>query len=644
MQVTPVKSKVQRRREKIRAIIVFGIILIAAAVYWINEEGERERKAQLSDSALVFENNPQAWLSSPKDVSDFLKDVQSDQVSVAGISRSWVLYTKKDGAKFSTRVVCASYLTCEGLGSLNDLSVKHHFTLVAIDVDTRTTVSRVFDVLGSVLSVLIQVAMLAAMVFLARMSGLGAKQDKVNLAEHPNTRFSDVVGASEAKASFRQVQAFLENPQKYLAVGAKPPRGVLLDGPPGTGKTLLARALAGECGVNFISVDGSYFTSMYYGLGVAKAKKLFKMARDHAPCILFIDEIDGIGRRVSHNDMRGAEQEGNRIINRILVEMDGFSPLEDVVVIGATNHADNVEPALRRSGRFDLVVHVNMPNVEERKALFDLYLKKVASDPSIDTEGLARVATSMSPSDIENLVNKAASHAAELGDNQVREEHLFQALETHQLGGAVSSIKGLITDKTRQRIAVHEAGHALVAHFLKAGSVDRISIEPRGRSLGATYVSRPTEEPLYGETELQSRLAMMLGGREAELLVLGNTSSGAAEDLEQATTTATSMVGTYGFSKAFGLLSVRGVPKELLGPDTQRELLYEARSLLEQAQSTAVAVLGAHRDRLDALVELLLERETVSGTVLRNVLGEAPAAPFQRRLQAEQQERESCLA
>ena len=276
---------------------------------------------------------------------------------------------------------------------------------------------------------------------------------------------------------------------------------------------------------------------------------------------------------------------------------------------------------MRRAGRFDMLVRLALPTLPERQRLFDLYIGKVANDGAADTAALARMTSGMTPADIANTVNKAASSAAEAHAECVSSEHLLRAIETHQLGGEVSPIKGLLTEGTRERLAYHEAGHALMGHWLRVGVVERVTIEPRGQALGVTYISRETEDPLYRQSELTSRLAMMLGGREAELLALESVSSGASDDLKRASELAINMVGSLGFSKAFGLLSVAGVPKELLGPDIQAAVLHEARALLEQAQAKCRHLLGANRRQLDALACRLLEREIVSGEELKGLLG-----------------------
>lgn len=277
----------------------------------------------------------------------------------------------------------------------------------------------------------------------------------------------------------------------------------------------------------------------------------------------------------------------NRIINRMLVEMDGFAGR--VMMVAATNHADNLDPALRRAGRFDMVIPVDLPTVAERAQLFDLYAGRAAAEPRLDTAALVRMTSGMSPADIANTVKKAASRAAESGSAVVTQEHLLPAIESIQLGGDVNSGRRVLTESTRKRLACHEAAHAPVALRAGAGNVERVSIEPRGEAMGVTYVSRDSEDPLYAEGELAARMAMLLGGREAEMAIFGDVSSGASDDLRRATKLATSMVSTLGSSPNFGLLSMADVPKELTGPQTQEQVLQEARELLANAQRRARA-------------------------------------------------------
>jgi cell division protease FtsH len=571
--------------------------------------------------AHTFEAAPRAWLDHPKDASDVERTLAAGDVAAVGVDDHRVFVTTKGGERFSAELLGGR----DGLQSrLEALSREQGFALTHISVDPRTVGEKLGAAVSSVMErgmgLVTVVAMLLLGFYLVRQAG-GIGGNKPELAETPETDFDAVIGASEAKAALQQVTAFMRNPEKYLALGAKPPRGVLLEGPPGTGKTLLARALAGECKANFIAVDGSHFSSMFYGAGITKVKELFATARKNAPCIVFIDEFDGIGKRASGNKVQGGQSEENRIINKLLVEMDGFSPSDNIVVIGATNHVGNVDDALKRPGRFDLVARVTLPTVHDRRELFRLCLDRVKAAPSgIDVEALSRASSGLSHADITNIVNRATVLAAEAGSEWVTQEFVHRALESHQLGGEVSSLKDMFTAEHRRRIAFHEGGHAIVAHVMGAGTVERISIEPRGQALGVTFVTRADEVPLYGEQELNARIGMLLAGREAELMTFGNTTSGASDDLKRASELAIEMVSAMGFSKEFGLLSLHGVPDTLVGPHIQDRVLAEARALLDRAQVHCREVLEDHRDVLQALAAALLKDETVSGALLRELL------------------------
>ncbi|MCM5678124.1 AAA family ATPase [Schlegelella sp. S2-27] len=603
-----------------------GILVLAAAVA-MDYHTQAPASAQKTELAQRFERDARAWLDHPRDVSEFERALQQGGVKAVGVDGRRVLVTTAAGERYSTELLSQQ----DGLGSrLEALSREHGFALTPIRVDERGTAAKIVDSAGNVMQRLAGLLTVAVMgliaVYLVRQTQGGG--GKAQLAEKPDTCFDDVIGSSEAKAALQQVTAFMRSPDKYLALGAKPPRGVLLEGPPGTGKTLLARALAGECGANFIAVDGSYFSSMFYGAGITKVRELFATARKHAPCIVFIDEFDGIGKRSTGAKVAGGGQsEENRIINKLLVEMDGFAAAENVVVIGATNHVGNVDEALKRPGRFDLVARVALPNVNDRRELFKLCLARVKAAPGIEVETLARSSTGLSHADITNVVNRATVLAAEIGSDHVLQEHLHRALETHQLGGEVSSVKAMFTPEARHRIAIHESGHAVVAHVLKAGTVERVTIEPRGHALGVTFVTRPNEVPLYGEQELHARLGMMLAGREAELMTFGNTTSGASDDLKRASELAIEMVSSMGFSTEFGLLSLQGVPEKLVGPHIQEKVLAEARVLLDRAQALCREALHQHRESLQALTDALLRDETVSGLSLQVLLPQGGEEP-----------------
>lgn len=619
-----------RANPRIPVAVLLAAMLVGGLIA-LNKRAAHESDARKSAEALQLEREPEAWLANQHNPSHLRQALDARSVSLVGLVNGQgglsglVLYTLKSGERASAMVPGCTALGCPGtvLDRLGDRSAEAGFTLVGVDVDARTASHRALDVINNLLSPLILLATLVGALFVGVKLQAGFGGGASRLSTRPETQFADAVGNEEAKAALNRVKAFMRDPVQYAKVGASAPRGVLLVGPPGTGKTLLAKALAGESKANFISVDGSYFTAMFYGAGVSKVKELFKLARKSAPCVLFIDEVDGIGKRTRSGEGNGAESELNRIINRVLVEMDGFEPLDNVVVVAATNHEDNIDEAMRRPGRFDMLVRLGLPTLPERQRLFELYLGKVAHDGTADTAALARMTAGMSPAEIANTVNKAASSAAEAHSDHVGAEHLLRAIETHQLGGEVSAVKDLLSDETRTRLAYHESGHALVGHWLKAGLVERVTIEPRGQALGVTYITRETEDPLYKQAELTGRLAMMLAGRETELLVFDSVSSGASDDLKRATELAVRMVGSLGFSETFGLLSVAGVPKELLGPDIQGALLSEARALLERSQATCRRLLQSNRAQLDALALRLLEREVLSGAELKALLGEA---------------------
>ncbi len=609
-------------------LAVVAVLLLIAALTALANRADQETDARKSPEALAFEKSPDDWLAHQHKASEFRAALDGQQLAAVGLANAQpglVLYTLKTGDKASTHVPGCTSMGCAGtaLYALGDKAAQAGFALVAVDVDPRTVSRRLVDLIDSLLSPLLLIAaMVGAIVVATKLqTGMGGGAGK--LAERPELRFADAIGNDEAKAALNRVKAFMHDPAHYAKLGASAPRGVLLVGSPGTGKTLLAKALAGESQANFIAVDGSYFTASFYGAGVAKVKALFKLARKNAPCVLFIDEIDGIGRRTRSSEGGGAESELNRIINRVLVEMDGFEALDNVVVVAATNHESHIDEPMRRPGRFDMLVRLALPTLPERKKLFELYIGKVQSDGSADAAVLARMTAGMSPAEIANVVNKAASTAAEARAEKVTAEHFLRAIETHQLGGEVSSIKELFSEDLRTRLAYHESGHALVGHWLKAGLVERVTIEPRGQALGVTYITRDTEDPLYKQAELTSRLAMMLAGRETELLVFDSVSTGASDDLKRASELAIDMVGSLGFSDAFGLLSVAGVPKHLLGPDIQAAVLKEARALLEKSQATCQQVLRTNRARLDALAQRLLECDVLSGEELKDLLGDA---------------------
>jgi cell division protease FtsH len=463
------------------------------------------------------------------------------------------------------------------------------------------------------------------------LGGIGRSRAKVFDAERPGTTFADVAGYEGAKREVTEVVDFLKNPDRYRRAGAVGPKGVLMVGPPGTGKTLLARAVAGEAQVPFISVTGSSFVEMFVGVGAARVRDLFDEARKRAPSIIFIDEIDAIGQRrggqVVSNDER------DQTLNQLLAELDGFDPATGVVVIAATNRPEVLDPALLRPGRFDRQVVIPLPTQRERTAILRVHTTGKPLGPDVDLEVVARGTPGFSGADLANLVNEAAIFAVR-GGREVISAADFADARDRILLGRRDSTNALLPDEKRA-VAVHESGHALVAAVSEHGDpVAKVTILPAGQALGVTEQLPIDERHLYTEGYLKDSLAIRMGGRAAELLVFGEGSTGAANDLAGATDMATRMVREFGMSAALGPVGfASGSPLYLGGEQvrsrpyaeaTQRVIDEEVAKLLRQAEQRASAMLTEHRDALERLTDLLLERETVDGTDVDEVLGRVP--------------------
>jgi cell division protease FtsH len=463
------------------------------------------------------------------------------------------------------------------------------------------------------------------------VAGIGRSRAKVFDAERPDTTFADVAGYEGAKREVTEVVDFLKNPDRYRRAGAVGPKGVLMVGPPGTGKTLLARAVAGEAHVPFLSVTGSSFVEMFVGVGAARVRDLFTEARKRAPSIVFIDEIDAIGQR--RGGQLVSNDERDQTLNQMLSEMDGFDVATGVVVMAATNRPETLDPALLRPGRFDRQVVIPLPAQRERRAILAVHARGKQLGPDVDLEVVARGTPGFSGADLANLVNEAAIFAVRAG-REVLVAYDFAEARDRILLGRRDSSNALLPDEKRA-VAIHEAGHAIVAAVSEHGDpVAKVTILPAGQALGVTEQLPIDERHLYTEGYLQDSLAIRMGGRVAEQLVFGQTSTGAANDLAGATDLATRMVREFGMSPTLGPVGfASGSPMYLGGEEvrsrpyaeaTQRVIDQEVAKLLREAEGRATAMLGEHRDALDRLTELLLERETVDGTDVDGVLGRIP--------------------
>ena len=456
----------------------------------------------------------------------------------------------------------------------------------------------------------------------SRVMSFGKSKAKRMSVDSPKITFKDVAGVEEAVEELHEIKEFLENPKKFQALGARIPKGVLLFGPPGTGKTLLARAVAGEAGVPFFSISGSDFVEMFVGVGASRVRDLFEQAKQSSPCIIFMDEIDAVGRHRGAG-LGGGHDEREQTLNQLLVEMDGFEAKDNIILIAATNRPDILDPALLRPGRFDRQIVVDRPDRPGRAAILKVHTKGKPISKDITLDALAGQTPGFTGADLSNLVNEAALLAARKGKRIIEQEELEEGIMRVIAGPEKKS--RLLTEKERQVTAYHEMGHAIVGHFMPhSDPVHKISIVSRGQALGVT-ISMPTEDKFNAtKAELEDRMAMTLGGRSAEELVFDEITTGASNDLERVTATAKQMTMRFGMSERLGprvLGHAHGAP--FLGRDihsepdysdeTAREIDAEIRRIIEEAHARARAMLEEHKDDLERLSQILLRRETIEG-------------------------------
>ena len=476
-----------------------------------------------------------------------------------------------------------------------------------------------------------------------RVMSFGKAKAKLVSKDQPKTTFQDVAGVDEAIEELEEVKEYLENPAKFQAMGAKVPKGILLFGPPGTGKTLLARAVAGEAGVPFFSISGSDFVEMFVGVGAARVRDLFEQAKNSAPAIVFIDEIDAVGRHRGAG-LGGGHDEREQTLNQLLVEMDGFDNRTGVILMAATNRPDILDPALLRPGRFDRQVVIDRPDLEGRKGILRVHARGKPMDPSAELDVIARRTPGFTGADLANVVNEGALLAARRGKTEITILELEEAIDRVVAGPERKT--RLISEREKKVIAYHEAGHALVAYLLpNADPVHKITIIPRGRALGYTMTLPLEDKFLIAREELIDELAMLLGGRVAEELQFGDMTTGAQNDLDRATKIARQMVTEYGMSDRLGPLTLGQKQDQVfLGrdfashPDYSDQVAFEIdseiRQLIDRAHDEALEILTEQRDKLDLLAGALIEKETIEKEELVNLLegvGKRPQRESQLR-------------
>ena len=465
--------------------------------------------------------------------------------------------------------------------------------------------------------------------------GLGKSGARVIASKDVGVTFKDVAGQEEAKESLKEVVDFLENPKRYEEIGAKLPRGALLVGPPGTGKTLLAKAVAGEAGVPFFSLSGSEFVEMFVGRGAAKVRDLFKQAKEKAPCIVFIDEIDTVGKKRDGGGLSGND-EREQTLNQLLTEMDGFDNHKGIVVLAATNRPDSLDPALLRPGRFDRRIPVELPDLSGRKSILELHAKDVKVQPPIDLTAIARATPGASGADLANIINEGALRAVRMGRKRATQEDFEESVEVVIAGQQRKST--VLSDHEKQVVSYHEIGHAIVAARQKGSApVTKITIVPRtSGALGYTMQVEEDEKFLTTKQEILDKLAVYCGGRAAEELIFGEMTTGAANDIEQATKLARNMVTRFGMSDEFGMMALGTVQNQYLNQDTSltcapgtaEQVDALVAKLIEEAHARAMQILKENKFKLHELARYLYKKETITGEEFMTLLSrENPLMP-----------------
>ena len=516
----------------------------------------------------------------------------------------------------------------------HDAGIEAEAVVVKYDRTEKGWMGYLFDALPFILMIFVFIFIMRSV---SRNAGGGAGGGIMNVGKaraqmsdknaKERVTFKDVAGLEEAKVEIMEIVDFLKNAEKYKALGAKIPKGALLAGPPGTGKTLLAKAVAGEANVPFLSISGSDFVEMFVGVGASRVRDLFEQAKKVAPCIVFIDEIDAIGRARGKNSGFSGNDERENTLNQLLTEMDGFQTNAGVIVLAATNRVDILDKALMRAGRFDRQIEVGLPDVKERKEIFDVHLRKLKLDPKLDREFLAKQTPGFAGADIANVCNEAALIAARHSKSAVTQEDFLAAID--RIVGGLERRNMPMTAAERRATAIHEAGHAVVMWRLKnCDAVLKITIIPRGRSLGATWYL-PEERVNHNVEHFMHKLAGLVGGRVAEQQLLGVTSTGALNDLERTSKTAYAMVAYYGMSEKVGNISFfdgsgqRDMFTKPFSERTAEVIDEEVRRIVDEAVATARDIIVAERQNIERLADLLLEKETIFTEDIESILGKS---------------------
>ena len=578
--------------------------------------------------------------ASQKEVTytEFMQDVKDGKVTKVELDSDRIYYEVKNQKN-------VKYYT----GNVQDERLYEELDNAGVTY-SRKVIDTTTYVMSSILSfVLPTVLMVAVMMIFYRFAfkggggvmGVGKSNAKLYVQDKTGVTFQDVAGQEESKESLREIVGFLHNPEKYTKIGAKLPKGALLVGPPGTGKTLLAKAVAGEAGVPFFSLSGSDFVEMFVGVGASRVRDLFKQAQQNAPCIIFIDELDAIGK--SRDSRFGGNDEREQTLNQLLAEMDGFDSSKGIIILAATNRPEILDKALLRPGRFDRRIIVERPDLKGRIDVLKVHAKNVCMDETVDFKEIALATSGAVGSDLANIINEAALLAVRNGRNAVSQSDLFESVEVVIAGKAKKD--RVLSAEERRIVSYHEVGHALVAALQKnTEPVQKITIIPR--TMGALgYVMQVPEEEKYlmSEKQIREELVTMLAGRAAESIVFDSVTTGASNDIEQATKLARAMITQYGMSEKFGLIGLTTVEDQYLGgratlncgEATAAEIDQEVMKILKAAYDQALALLADNRDCLDKIAAFLIERETITGKEFMKIFREVKGIPDSETEQAE---------
>ena len=569
-------------------ILIIALVIISALAIWLSQEKKEEDENTLAYTDLIKEisygNVEKVEMTTGSTtVKVKMRNVEEEKTSIVPNTESFI-------DLIQTKVA-------EG----NEIELIQKPRSIWIQIPTI------------ILNLLPTIIMLALFIMIFKLQGLGEKGKVYEETERKTkVTFDDVAGLEEEKAEMIEIVDFLKKPEKYTKMGAKIPRGVLLYGKPGTGKTLIAKAIAGEANVPFISMSGSEFIEMFAGLGASRVRKLFEKARRLAPCIVFIDEIDAIGSRRTSNS--GAETENNQTLNQLLVEMDGFGSEETIIVLAATNRPEMLDKALLRPGRFDRQITIPTPDLKGRLEILKIHSKEKKLSSDVNLESIAEDTAGFTGAELANILNEAAILATKNNHEEIENDDIEEAVKKVTVG--LEKKERVISDKDKKLTAYHEAGHAVVSRYLPTQSnVKEVSIIPRGVAGGYTMYKSDEDKYYISKTEMKEKLIALLGGRAAEKLVLDDISTGASNDIEVATKIARDMVTKYGMSDKLGPIDFQGKEPyeiQMFGEDIGDKIGLEVKSLIDEAYNNAQKLLIEHRDKLDLIAQTLLKQEKVN--------------------------------